>query len=848
MRRKPASASSASVPTLTKQGLHHMTAGRWRDAIQTYKKLVKQDPSGGWEAQLWEVYGKRAEELAGKNMFKESLILLDNADNLAITRKHTLLRITCLLALNNVEQAVMVYIHEETLIKEAHADLFPVLREHMAAILLTDQSMEQVLPADSPWRVQLTIAHEALTAFCNPTNNTDLEPLLGRISIRSPFKPLRLILKALVLEKDQTDKALQLVASIATTSAWAGMARLVVLCTMEERELLRRWDEFTQKELEIALGWRGGISAETSHTIQKLLTAAPKQQISILLDPTAHWSKAKTATLRRTAFSLLVESPGDLPSFEKRFGVLDAAEKSRLAALTKSRVHPSQALREWQLYLRRLQAIPATTERNLRLAMTHLFVAALILDEEGDEAEAITHLEQSLKYDAAHRKTHQALLAYHKSKENSKACRQVLERALLQFPDDADFIHEAVRQALQNKTFKKASRLAKRLLTIDPLHADVRRDLIGACLAQARKQVQGGRVDLAEKELAEASTWERAEEKDGVVRINKAFLAWLAKRQEEGDALLEEGIREAGGGVPARLRAAMEGVRIGLPPPIKMRLKNDLMVGASLPVTHDEVITFVRVSWNYADEKTALRNMLTGMSGFWAQAKKPSYTPEEFRSICRVLVVTDMFGVLAQYAKIGENKWRDQPVFVYYRLYAKYKGDMIDVSSVDYNKLVTVLQKAKELKDNALVQAIEKCLFEAEDYYDDDDDDDDDDLFGDDDFMPQFLPRSGAVPRGMGQEMVMSMVIMAANMFKDSQRHSVTREEMRQFLIAFFDDAPMDLDELIEDRQTFLETVLERLFSSPSGRLPNSPPSGKKMPSRGRGRGRGRCNCGYCNG
>lgn len=844
MKRKPKSAP-VSVATLTTKGVRLMASGRWRDAVQTYKQLVKQNPGGDFEPLLLEAYRKRAEELASKEMFKESLIILDNADRLVTKPQCATIRLTCLVALGHVEQAVTFYMREEAHIKDVYSDLFPMLREYIAALLLTERHTEHVLPTDSPWRAQLTIAQEALAAFCSP-ENTDLEPLLGRISLRSPFKPLRIILKALTSIHDQNNKANQLIASIDKTSPWAGMARFVILCTMTKDERLQNSGEFTQKELEMAFGWHG-VLKETWCNTQTLLMTSPEQQIAMLLNLPSHASITDTS-LRRAAFLLLVESPDALPSFEQRFGTLDVGEKIRLTALTKSRIHPDDALVAWQSYLRHLQTSPATAEQKLRLAMTHRFVAALILNEEPsneepsnkgpsnkerDDQEGITHLEQSLRYDSTHRKTHQALLAYYKDMGTDKDFRATLERTLRQFPDDADFLHEAVLQALQKKTFKKASRLAKRLLTIDPLHAEVRRDLIGACLAQARKQVQGGRVDLAKKELAEATTWEHPDKKDGVVRINQAFLAWLAQQTEEGNALLESGVQEAGGGLSARLRAVMESVRMNISPPIRARLKNDLVACVRLPVTHEAVTALVRVSNDYTDKSvddSALKQMLTAISEVWTKAKNLPFPPEELRAICRVFVKTSMFGLLKQYAMVGEKKWKNQPVFVYYRLLAKYKGSSkAKVSVADQDQLAKLLRQAKEHKDHLLLQAIEAWLLEiekehgygggyggrrrgrcdcgCEDGYEDDED-----------FMPMFLPRSASNPGKIEQDVLVTMMTAVAEMFMASQKGRITRREVRQLLIEFLEEAPVEIRGQLGNREALMSIVLDRLFPSPAGR------------------------------
>ena len=815
MRRKKRSSQppvSVSIPQLTEQGKHQLERKRWRDAIRIYKLLLKRDPEGGWGAQLSQAYLGRAQELMATGMIKETLIILDNADRLTSTPHSLPLRLTCLVALNSAAKAVTLYMGKEAYIAENHADVLPWLREYMAGLLLAQPNLEPLLAEDSPWRSQLQVAREALTTYCR-SPGAEVEPLLGRISLRSPFRPLRLILKAMLLVREQPDKAQKLISTIASTSPWAGMAQFVTLCAINGEKLLQQADELPPKTLRMALDWHG-VNLKAWQHIQTIRNASANRQLTLLLDPKVTGSISEPL-LQRAAFLLLVQSPRLQAAYEKRFGILSTAEKSRLNALVLMEKDPYSSTRIWRTYLGHLKKQPKDTNRDLRIALTCQYIAALILSEDrgGAEKSAINLLEESLTYDMENRKTHQALVAWSKSQNNAKVKRQILERAQKQFPEDADFLHEAVLQALANKTFKKASRLAKRLLVIDPLHGGIRRELIGACLSQARKQVQTKRFDLASKELAEAATWERSDEKEGIVTINQAFLCWLDPQQTEaqGAALLATGMEEAGGDLSARLRAVMEGVRLSLPAELLTPLEQELITYGNQPITNKGVLAVVRVADEYASEK-ALPAQITSLSKTWKKAKTLTFSHEEWRTICRLFVKTKAYSLLNQYARFGEKKWRKQPVFAYYRLVAKYRDQDRDLSEDDFDLLDDLLDQARQLKDHLLTKAIEEWLSSEDEF---------------DDFLDPFSSNFGMESNLPEQEMVVMMGVFATKMYLQTEQLPFNPEEARKFLLDFVARAPADIKPLIPDRQAYIREVLDHLFPSSNKKPPSKPGSGK---------------------
>ena len=63
---------------LADRGAEAMRLGRFKDAIEAFKHLVRQDPQPLWRERLSDAYVGRARTLVDKRMFKEAAVVLEN--------------------------------------------------------------------------------------------------------------------------------------------------------------------------------------------------------------------------------------------------------------------------------------------------------------------------------------------------------------------------------------------------------------------------------------------------------------------------------------------------------------------------------------------------------------------------------------------------------------------------------------------------------------------------------------------------------------------------------------------------------------------------------------------------
>ena len=78
MPRRNAAAAAPLPEVAERKALADLRNGRYRDAIEGLKQLLKVEPRPTWRVGLAEAYAGRARELASKGMLKEALVIWEN--------------------------------------------------------------------------------------------------------------------------------------------------------------------------------------------------------------------------------------------------------------------------------------------------------------------------------------------------------------------------------------------------------------------------------------------------------------------------------------------------------------------------------------------------------------------------------------------------------------------------------------------------------------------------------------------------------------------------------------------------------------------------------------------------
>ena len=139
----------ASAGSLAETAMEALRSEKFKDAIELFKKLIKQDPRPEWRASLSDAYIGRAKALAAKGMFKEAEIVLGNAVASDGTVKDPLFLLQCLIRQGQFQKALahaLKYVGAGDSLAIEAAEL----PELTAALFLVDPLRVELQPKGNP--------------------------------------------------------------------------------------------------------------------------------------------------------------------------------------------------------------------------------------------------------------------------------------------------------------------------------------------------------------------------------------------------------------------------------------------------------------------------------------------------------------------------------------------------------------------------------------------------------------------------------------------------------------------------------------------------------------------------
>jgi len=495
---------AAGATDLAARGAEALRRGRFKEAVEAYKQALRQEFQPQWRHDLGQAYAGRARDLAAKGMLKEAAVVLENTRAADGTVAAPLLYLRCLIQQGQLQKAareVRTYLGKDTVASDARERLAEV------AAALSLATAGAVAPqADEAWKALSKSAVEALRAWCASEPAETVEWHLSALPLRSAFRPVRLILKALLTGRREPKKAAGLLAMVPADGpfgAFAAAARLALVADADA--LLAGWGRLSRTQQDFIAATRGLPAAAVGvlGQIQDAERRGPAALMSVLLRRPAGLPRAE---LRAACVALLVQVPEQLAQVERTFGALSEVERHRVLALAaEAKQDWGRAERHWR-HLAEALGRESDPQARLAEAVAWRHLADLAKRGRGGDDTAddpqIQYLEHSLTADPAHMPTALRLIAQYRDAGRSREWYRTVDRAVQSFPSNSAVLAQAVDAAVARKSYKKAAGFARRLLELDPINQEVRQRMIGLQVAPARKEMQAGRADLARQGLA----------------------------------------------------------------------------------------------------------------------------------------------------------------------------------------------------------------------------------------------------------------------------------------------------------------------------------------------------------
>jgi tetratricopeptide (TPR) repeat protein len=711
-KRKPHPARQ-SIDTLAVQAKSQLQAGRFREAMDQYKQLLKKEQRREWREALADAYLGRAEQLAAKGLHKEAAALWENMANLC-GKRHVGRYIEWLLQAGRVGEGVRQFAEADAAFRESPAG--QELASRLAGLLVCGQ-VEDIdsLAGEVPLLQQRDSMLAAMRAYCRG-DDAAMKDSLKAIAFRSPYRDLRSILQAMGSLGTEPQAALAQLDRVPADSPFASFVTVVRVAALEDGMLLDALSQRSEAARELVLTLKGW-GKEQIDLLRRLPNARQSNAQVLLRFAMGMSTQIEISRLRRFCLELLPHVPESLPAFEKRFGSLSAFERQRIQALAAERgPQPSSANRYWRGCVEQLASNNVGEDDPLKAALILRHMAELAAespdDDFWDEAEQEVEelLEASLKFDPQDKPTYLKLMAIARKDEDRQAQDRWAELAVRQFPEDAEVLMVAGMAAYRRGAFKKAAAFARTLLERDPINPHARNLLISCHLAHARKQLKAGKYAPAERELALAEQQARDADHLGIVRLNQGFLALVQGAEQAAEALLQQGLQALGGGLLAQFRLLVDGRRLGLAQRLLSTLY-DRMKGQRVPTTTKDIVTLAELLHRYVDDGVKeIPQILEGLRAPLKAAAGQAFSEQEFRAILAALKKAGHYRLVVDYAEAGLRRFGQRPNFLFYRVFGRAQGREARLPMTEGLQLQSALQAAVKAEDQETAALIQEFL------------------------------------------------------------------------------------------------------------------------------------------
>ena len=711
---------STSLEVRVAQATEALREERFREAVELLKPVVRQEPRPEWRQLLAEAYRGRARALAAKRMFKEAAVVLENTLAADGTLCDPLFYVQCLIRDGQQQKAAahaLLYAGQQTALPD---DERAALEDLTAALLLMAPPRPDPArpgpPERTHWLELAAASRDALEAWTNGAPVEEVERHLGRISLRSAFRPVRLLLKALLGGLQEAERSRQVLKAIGQHSAFVGL-REAVDAAVGGAVDAAAWHRLTPAQQAFVAEVRG-LPAPASRFLAGSAEAARGGAASLFAFLLKQ-ADLPQAEIRSACLNLLPQLTDRLPQFEKAFGPLSALERHRIHALA------AEARGEWRkaeaFWNRAVEAVPGGDPqaglmrgvmlRHLAdLAERHPQIEGDPADPYGDPATA--YLERSCEADPDHVPAVLALIARYRSEERDKDWQRLAEEAAQRFPDNRAALQQATEAAVARKAFRKAVGFARRLLAIDPINVGVRRQMIRLQIAHARKQMRASRPDLAIKELAAATEWERPDAPDALLRIAQGLAGMQGGEGQPAEARLREGVALAGGGVPGWFRVVLEAELMRVDGTHAGWLRKALAEVREAPPSREDIMAMItELGQPEAGENAkVVASLLLGLRVWLERGAGFDWLPHEFQALANAFARFGAYDLLEAYARAARRRSPANATARFYQIVARTRGRADRLSAAEAEDMLAMAQAAAAREDFHAANRIERFL------------------------------------------------------------------------------------------------------------------------------------------
>jgi cellulose synthase operon protein C len=716
------SIQEAAVPPLAVKAREALQLGDFKQAIELFKRLVKQDARPEWREALADAYVGRARFLAAKGMFEEAETALNKAAAPDGTVPDPLLYVQCLVKRGQVHKAAGLAV------KYIGSDKIPVsvaprLAELAAALWLAAPA-PLALPADqkseaAKWVEHAAAAQQSLTAWIEGKPPQEIDQVLNRIPLRSAFRAVRLILKSLLTAPDDPARARQLLDGIPPESAFSSF-RLAVEAALPERPADPMATPAPQSKTQqvFAAEVKELPSAASQSLVQlaKAERSGPGALLSFLASQTG---TLPADDVKSACLNLLPQAPHRLRQFESAFGALSEFDRNRVLALAAEAGNDWERAEQcWAVAAQSIEAA-AGAETGLATGVIYRHLARLAHEHPEIEGEGtsefpeVEYLELSLRADPDHLPAVLQLIGLYRTHGQERDWHRLAEDAAQRFPEESAVLLQAVDSAIARKAYKKAVGFARKLLALDPINQAARQRMIELHISHTRKQIRSKRADLAWKELAAAAEWERPGAPSFLLHINQGLVGRELGQKPDAEARLRQGVELAGGGVAGWFRASLEHALMNASVASAALLREELTKAQQSAAPTKEGIQSIVLAMSSEEARESKKvsgELIFRIRGWLSKGSVLAWSAAEFHPMAELFERVNAYDLLGDYAKAGGQREPEDTTWRYYQLVARRKGEPARLSFAEREGLFEMREAAAGRRDFHMVNRIQRFI------------------------------------------------------------------------------------------------------------------------------------------
>lgn len=701
-KKKKPSLSSLSASTLRQRLEKALEKGKYQDAIHAGRELLKQKDSEEARSLMRQAYIGRIHALAGKNMLKEALSLIDTMASRCGTEDTCGLRIILNIRAGAWKEAVEAW---NLCSEELENRELQKIEAFLGALALSGrQEILDCISADSSLRTYFPTAENALETFCQG-NTDETRKALKKIPFRSPYRDFRTLLNGCLQLTLNSLEADNFFSKIPSDSPYYNMASALRLEMAEPGRIVEILhhaspDQETMFAEVLDITYR-------DLKFMKSLVQASRDGFQLYRLVKTHGGCLPGENRLRLLQLLLPHCGAKVIDLLPRYKKISVDERVRIKALAAELDGMlSVAVELWQDYLGLIK--PDDPCRDMKKALVLRRQAHLMTMSYMDyyQEEIMDLLLESLKFDAEDVDTWLKAVNIARGEDKQKAYR-ILNDAVRQLPGDARILVASMEAASERGAYKKAARLAEKVLTIDPINSRAENFLIASHLAHGRKLVHKKNYKLARAEFQAANTNARSLRYRGRNLICLGMLNILEGNREDALKLIHKGQEINGSDLPARVLTVMEAHLFKLKAGKRKEFEDDLRkAGTDRPVREevlrlaDWIVNFPNMEWK------ALRQCLDLLKKYMSRTAAMDWSRDEGLLLCRAFFNIHLLVALGKLTASLRKAYPDDSRIEAYELLSRTRNSCRLLNESDMDRMQDLAEEMSQAGDTELSEAL----------------------------------------------------------------------------------------------------------------------------------------------